>query len=769
MSRNLLTIVAVLFCATSAAAATFVVPTDEAMVAKSDAIALGVVEGHYVQQVDDIETVYEIRIERVFKGLGARDQLIRVVAMGGFIGDEGAFVPGEARYQQGERVLVFLTRDGRGRWRTTDLTLGRFKSVTSTAGERLLVRAMEDVVGWDQAGRPHREKVRKEAGFLRFISERVKGRPAPTDYIVEASAVTLATQATPSDVITNAPFPPNTYVTWPTDPTTGTSRPGRWPSMATTVQVWKRQSQNISGAADGGVSVIQNGLAAWNNECGSVINLNYAGQQELASNANDYISTVEFNDPEGRIGGSWTGEGTIGYTWVRYAGTHTFVNNETWWSAASFDVVFQNGYPATHSAFRTAMTHEIGHGLGWRHSNANHRTTEPPCNPAVEECTSAAIMNSEAVSSYGYTLQPWDVNAAQSVYPGGTCGPTCTAPAITAQPTSRTITSGTSTTLSVTATGTSPLSYQWYIGTSGNTGNPISGATSTSVTVAPTATTSYWVRVTNACGSANSSTATVTVTTPGPSGSLPSGRHFTAGSAGWRSAGLGDFNGDSRLDVVFQNTSTGALQVWFMNGTTLLGSANLLSASDARWRVVAVADFNGDGRGDLLFNHSTTGANVIWIMNNTTFVQQLSLPVSGPDWRIVGAGDFNRDTRVDILFQHRTNGSFVIWYLNGTSFLQQVRLTSTATGAWMALAVTDLNRDGSADIIFRNSSDGRNLVWYMNGVQFSQQLFLPTVSNLSWTITGAGDVSGDGNSDLLWQNGTTRENAFWYMSGTTVL
>jgi hypothetical protein len=82
-------------------------------------------------------------------------------------------------------------------------------------------------------------------------------------------------------------------------------------------------------------------------------------------------------------------------------------------------------------------------------------------------------------------------------------------PFITAQPTSRTINPGQSTTLTVTAN--NAVSYQWYVGTSPSTASPIAGATSSSLTVAPAATTSYWVRVINACGFVNSNTATVTV------------------------------------------------------------------------------------------------------------------------------------------------------------------------------------------------------------------------------------------------------------------
>jgi Ig-like domain CHU_C associated len=90
-----------------------------------------------------------------------------------------------------------------------------------------------------------------------------------------------------------------------------------------------------------------------------------------------------------------------------------------------------------------------------------------------------------------------------------------TAPTITTQPQSQSIITGMTATLSVTATGTAPLTYQWYVGPSGTTTNPIAGATASSFTTpALTSTTSYWVRVSNAAGSADSGTATITVTQP---------------------------------------------------------------------------------------------------------------------------------------------------------------------------------------------------------------------------------------------------------------
>ena len=85
-------------------------------------------------------------------------------------------------------------------------------------------------------------------------------------------------------------------------------------------------------------------------------------------------------------------------------------------------------------------------------------------------------------------------------------------PSLVTQPLSQTIISGQSVTLTVSATGTLPLSYQWYIGSSGNTSTPIGGATASSYTTsALESTTRFWVQVSNSAGSMNSNTATVEV------------------------------------------------------------------------------------------------------------------------------------------------------------------------------------------------------------------------------------------------------------------
>ena len=89
--------------------------------------------------------------------------------------------------------------------------------------------------------------------------------------------------------------------------------------------------------------------------------------------------------------------------------------------------------------------------------------------------------------------------------------PIATAPTIITQPISQTVNEGSSVTFSVVATGTEPLSYQWYKDSS-----PISGATDSSYTIGSAKASdegSYFVIVSNSVGNAVSSVATLTVKT----------------------------------------------------------------------------------------------------------------------------------------------------------------------------------------------------------------------------------------------------------------
>ena len=135
---------------------------------------------------------------------------------------------------------------------------------------------------------------------------------------------------------------------------------------------------------------------------------------------------------------------------------------------------------------------------------------------------------------------------------------TLTSPSITQQPTNQTVTVGGNATFSIIATGTVPLSYQWYF----NTTNRLAVATNYSLTLTNVQSTNagnYSVIVTNVAGSVTSSNATLTVLVPPLITTQPQSQTNCQGSM-----------------VSFTVTATGAAPLsyhWYFNGTNLLAGA----------------------------------------------------------------------------------------------------------------------------------------------------------------------------------------------------
>jgi hypothetical protein len=111
----------------------------------------------------------------------------------------------------------------------------------------------------------------------------------------------------------------------------------------------------------------------------------------------------------------------------------------------------------------------------------------------------------------------------------------------------------------------------------------------------------------------------------------------------WQIAAAGDTNGDGRADVIWHNVATGSLAAWQLNGYQV-GAQQLLSipgVSNLSWRVRAAADANGDGNADLLWQNTATGELAVWYLNAFTVIgtAKLSLGITaGSPWQIAGPG-----------------------------------------------------------------------------------------------------------------------------------
>jgi hypothetical protein len=241
----------------------------------------------------------------------------------------------------------------------------------------------------------------------------------------------------------------------------------------------------------------------------------------------------------------------------------------------------------------------------------------------------------------------------------------------------------------------------------------------------------------------------------------------------WVVAGIGDFDGDGKVDILWRNAGTFAMYIWPMNSTAVLGTEGFTrTVADANWQVAGVGDFDGDGRDDVLWHNNATGANYVWLMNGTTISGEGALRTLPSNWQLGAIGDFDGDGKSDILWRNSTTGQNYIWPMSGTTVLGTEGYTRTIGDTnWQIKAVGDFNGDGKTDLLWRNSSSGDNYIWPMSGttVLGTEGYTRSLHPSYNWDIASCGDFDGDGKFDVLWRNTSTGQVYLWPMNGTIVL
>ena len=219
---------------------------------------------------------------------------------------------------------------------------------------------------------------------------------------------------------------------------------------------------------------------------------------------------------------------------------------------------------------------------------------------------------------------------------------------------------------------------------------------------------------------------------------------------------VGDFNGDSKPDIVAAGTYFGnvdrqyhyVLCLLIGNGDGTFQAPTFTGLDDYTF-LDGAADLNGDGRSDAILDHN--GTLVVFLSNGDGTLRQPISSGAPSSFDSLVTADLNRDGRIDVLLAVQNGGYVTVLFGNGDGSFRQGPALQFPNGVNRAIA-GDLNNDGNLDIIaistayslatvFLGNGDGT----FQAGKAFSAGIF-PTGYP---TYFAMGDLNGDGRPDVV--------------------
>jgi hypothetical protein len=382
-------------------------------------------------------------------------------------------------------------------------------------------------------------------------------------------------------------------------------------------------------------------LDMWNQHMGRV-QFGRVMNSTAASASGDRVNSVFFSNT---VFGQSFGLGTLAVTYYHMSGNNLLEADVVFNTAPAFDSYRgplrfgANGYAI--GDLRRVFLHELGHALGFNHSNA-------------DSIMSASMSDREVLSSD-------DIAGVQAMY-----GPPVAPPPAPAPIPSR---------AKGDFNGDNHADFVWQ---NGQTGERViwflrNGVYQTGThlpTISP-----EWQIASAADFNADGHADLVWQNSQNGqraiwflwNGVRTSELHFGPVPLEWQIASAADFNGDGHSDLVWQNLRTGQRDIWFMRNGALLTAA-MVANVPTEWRIAGATDFNADGFADLAWQNVRTGERVMWFLRDAQYQSGIYLPTVGTEWQIAAAGDYNDDGHGDLAWQNTITGERVMWFLRNGSY-----------------------------------------------------------------------------------------------------
>nr|BEK62893.1 hypothetical protein KPHV_01200 [Kitasatospora purpeofusca] len=227
--------------------------------------------------------------------------------------------------------------------------------------------------------------------------------------------------------------------------------------------------------------------------------------------------------------------------------------------------------------------------------------------------------------------------------------------------------------------------------------------------------------------------------------------------AGWTFAGTADYDGDGHSDTIARDDASGSLYLFPGAGDGYSSRARVeIGTGWNNATFAGVADYTGDGKPDVVSRNNGNGS--LYVHPGTGGTGYLAGGVEiGSGWQnftFAGVADYTGDGKPDVVTRNNGNGNLYVY--PGAGGTGQVTAAVEIGSGWQNFTfagVADYTGDGKPDVVTRNNGNGSLYVY--PGAGGTGQVTAAVEIGSGWqnfTFAGVADYTGDGKPDVVTRN-----------------